>query len=437
MEAQTETQPRPTTWAEPPKPGRNAAAELLDAVEMSALPVVAPQPTQANGSDYAGLLALLPAAERDRKKMLQSARWVGEQMGEDAIYRFPMGGQEISGASIDLAYALATEWGSNATRCLIVERSATKAKFRGEFIDLLSRTITVREYVHTLSPPPGKFAEKPEQRARWETMQEQAAASKSIRGAILAGLPAWFVTAALRGAEEAVSSEALNGGSLEQAIAAGIATFDDLKVGLAVLEEHIGRPRELWTLGDVVELRGAYKAIRRGETSPAAMFAAARERLAAKARGAAVQGEQRPAVERAAERLGMATAPKAAEQPAAPAQPDPIRASIAATAAEVRSEGAQAEPPRPVDPERQAALSVLRGLFESDRQACEAIGMTTMRGIAGASLDAIQERIDKLREWRRAHPPTAQPQPQPQQTLAPARPREPGDDDEIPFPEQQ
>lgn len=275
-------------------------------------------PRQNGSGEYAAFLDVATnAPPRDEKAMLGAARRIGELLGKSAFYSFPAGGGRIEGPSIDLAYALAQAWGRCVTRCMVTESAGNRVTLRGQFVDLLTVAIIERDYTATLAPPPGKFANKPDQADRWRVMQEQAAISKAVRGAILGGLPAWYVDAAMRAAFAAAEGKALGGKTLDAAVRDSLGHFEKAGLGKADLEAWIGRPVDLWTSYDIGQLRELAADLKAGRTNVA---------LVKSANGgaeAATGGKEGLGIKKGATKPAPNPTPTKAEEPARAQEPSP------------------------------------------------------------------------------------------------------------------
>lgn len=241
------------------------------------------------------------AGPRDVIGMAAQAREVGRRLGRAAFYRFPVGGKDIEGGTIDLAYGLLPVWGRVVARVHVVGETGNRITLRGQAIDLLNVVAVERDYAFTLAPPPGKFGAKPEQAERWATMQMQAASSKAVRGAVFGMLPAWLVDAAIGAAQEQASSALLtrkgpNGTrqiTVEEAANEAATFFGGMGIPLADLETIVDRPKEAWTVAELDELSTLARRIKSGQEVPANVrlqAQAARTKRGAATVGATVPG---------------------------------------------------------------------------------------------------------------------------------------------------
>lgn len=251
--------------------------EVFDADETALAPIVAATTVD----DLSPLIrAAGIAGHRDHKAIKRQAEELGRAMERAAFYSFPAGGATIEGATIKLAYALVTLWGRMRVQCTVVAVNGPQIVLRGSALDLVTVTLIERDYVFNLSPPPGKFAKKPDQVERWNTMQIQSAMSKAVRGAILACIPEHIVDAAVEAARRVNMGAvlaALKVQTVEEGVTSIISGFEvKHKVPLAELEAIVGKPKALWAMHELDTLYGRYWLdIKNGVITVAAMRAEA------------------------------------------------------------------------------------------------------------------------------------------------------------------
>lgn len=266
-------QQTPMDWSQPPpvevldpqtKTGR--ASVIDDLPDRDQLPALAGGSARGR-SDIAEMFDSIPEGKaRNLSQVIKDAQFVGSKMGRRAIYSWTQGGSVIEGPTVKLMYALAQVWGHNAVQVRMTERTPTKARFLGRFIDAINKTVVEREYQFSLSPPPGKFASKADQRQRWETIQEQSAASKAVRGVMEAGIPEWLVDAAVQSALSSAENEALRGRTLAEAIPDCLLIFKkDYGVTKEQMEARCGRPSDVWSVRDIITFRELYANIKNGD----------------------------------------------------------------------------------------------------------------------------------------------------------------------------
>lgn len=241
-------------------------------------------------SEYAQLVEIMGREPRERDVMIREAREIGSLLGVYGFYRWTQGGKRIQGASVDLAYALAQAWGRCVTRCRVEENAGNRVVLRGIFVDLLTMAICERDYIAAIAPAPGRYAKDPIQSDRWRVMQEQAAISKAVRGAILGGLPTWYTEAGLAAAVKAADDEVLCGKDgkprpLADVRESAIAKFAKNGISQAELEAYLDQAAELWTVLELGRLGEVISALRAGTLTEAAFKAECVDLLPKAAKG--------------------------------------------------------------------------------------------------------------------------------------------------------
>ena len=212
------------------------------------------------------------AITRVPKEMIAAAKQIGGLLGAGGFYRFPAGGATVEGVSIDLAQALAQQWGGIAyqVRILSVDMLASggrKVHLRATVTDLKSLVAAEVDQVVTTAAPPGKFAAKADQAERWHAMQAQSAASKIVRNAILRVLPAWYVGAAFNAARSTADHAATGGKTLPEARKAAVDLLAPFGVSRAEMEAHTGQPVDLWAAPQLHQLKDLHAELKGGRLS--------------------------------------------------------------------------------------------------------------------------------------------------------------------------
>lgn len=218
-------------------------------------------------NDASPLALMVDAASkirRDPKALIAAAKTIGGLLGTSGFYEFPAGGSTVSGVSIDLAQALAQQWGGIAYQVRIVseEKLATGGKrvhLRATVTDLKALVAAEVDQVVTTSAPPGKFANKPDQAERWHAMQVQSAASKVVRNAILRVLPAWYVDPAFNAARETHNAQVTGGKTLPVARAGAVENFAKFGLKTDELEAFTGHAFDMWAAPQLSQLRSLYR----------------------------------------------------------------------------------------------------------------------------------------------------------------------------------
>lgn len=261
-----------TDWLSQPgdKPEHNDPNTNSDDDAPAQVVPIRVQPAPAGESSSLDLLVRhARAIERPPARMIERAKQLGGLLGEAAVYRFPVGGKTIEGASIDLAQALAQEWGGIVYSVQIVSANPTgsggmQLHLRARVTD--ARTLVAVEVDQVVStlPAPAKFARKDEQRERWNAMQIQAASSRCVRNAILRVLPDWYVSAAMESASSAEAAAVTGGRTLPEARAVAVEFLAKLGATREELERHVGQPLDLWAVPQLGQLRTLARNLRDG-----------------------------------------------------------------------------------------------------------------------------------------------------------------------------
>lgn len=277
MEAQ-QTHTRPVTDDD------RALDALFEADEVQPLapvPVMGGAPAGQTLPELGMLVALNAGRQRPSDALLlKVARRVGEALAAagKALYSFPAGGGRVEGATIQLAEELARGYTGLAWSVLYdgIDDDG-RVVLRAIVVDAIAGVVVARPHVMYLPPASGKFASKADQAARWESMQVQSAISKAIRTAILHALPGWYVAAAENAARNLQTRNALNGETLNEALAKCVAAFAALGVDQPRIEAALGSEMMYWTVTDLETLRGQYRDIKSGRLSAVLAFPPVKE----------------------------------------------------------------------------------------------------------------------------------------------------------------
>jgi hypothetical protein len=219
---------------------------------------------------------------RDEAKVLKRALAELDLVPEEAAHayysipfkkRLPGGRiriEKVEGPSIKAAMALARTWGNCSASGRMLNEDVDGYDIEGVFIDLetnfrISRPFRVSKLlklrggrVVTLDP-------------RQAAMAIQAGASKAIRNAILAGLPAYLVNGYDKKARQLV------GGDLDKKVSPATAqnaikAFAKWNVTQEQLEQYVELKIAEWTGTSIAELRGLYNAILDEQTTVEEVF---------------------------------------------------------------------------------------------------------------------------------------------------------------------
>lgn len=195
------------------------------------------------------------------REMRESCNQIG--LADRAFYRYPRGGQNVTGASVHLARELARCFGNVQYGIIELRRDDTGhySEMQAWAWDVERNTRSSQTFV-----VPHKRDKKggPEVLTDLRDVYENNAnmGARRLREAIFSILPTWFTEEAKQICMDALT----NGGgkSLSQSIADGIKLFDELGVKVDRLEAKLDRKKKDWTAHDVAQLRVSYSSIKQG-----------------------------------------------------------------------------------------------------------------------------------------------------------------------------
>lgn len=228
-------------------------------------------------------------------------------LAERAFYRYPKGGQTITGASVHLARELARCWGN--VQYGLVEMRRDDEYGQSEMQAFAWDVQTNSRNSSTFIVPHRRDTRNgPQQVTDMRDIYELNTnnGARRVREAIFAILPPWFVEEA----KDLCNQTLKNGGGkpLAQRIADAIKTFEGIGITADRIENRLERQSGKWTEHDVAQLIVIFKSIQRGEVTAEDEFPAPRvstdELIGAK--------EQTPA----AAQQGAADWPAVAQPPA-------------------------------------------------------------------------------------------------------------------------
>jgi hypothetical protein len=185
-------------------------------------------------------------------------------LAEKAFFRFPRGGQAVSGASIHLARELARVWGNFQYGISELDRDDENGK--SEMLafawDVQTNTRNSSSFIN---PHMRDKRGGPERLTDMRDIYESNANSgaRRVREAIFASLPTWFVEEA----KDLCAQTLADGGGkpLATRIADAIGAFGQMGITQGQLQDKLGRPSEKWIDQDVAQLSVIYKSLVRGE----------------------------------------------------------------------------------------------------------------------------------------------------------------------------
>lgn len=199
----------------------------------------------------------VPSAMAEMRESCQMRR-----LAEKAFYRFPRGGQQVSGESVHLARELARCW-RNIDYGL-VELRRDDAYGQSEMMafawDLQHNTRNSSSFIvpHTRGKKDQPLVEA---RDIYENNANNGA--RRVREAIFAVLPRWFIDEAV----EICTKTLENGGGIPLAtrITNAVQKFADMRISVDQLETKVGLPTGRWTAVDLAQLTVIFGSLTRGE----------------------------------------------------------------------------------------------------------------------------------------------------------------------------
>jgi hypothetical protein len=193
-------------------------------------------------------------------------------LAEKAFYRFPRDGQQVTGATVQLARELARCWGNInfGIKELLRDDTRAQSEMLAEAWDIETST---RSYNVFIVPHKRDTKSGPKDLVNMRDIYENNAnaGARRLRECLFAVLPVWFIEEATNLCIEVLENGAdkdKQGPPLVERKRRLIEAFTEWRVTLAQLESKIDRPEGRWTAGDVATLRVIWKSLRAGETQP-------------------------------------------------------------------------------------------------------------------------------------------------------------------------
>lgn len=270
----TETKNQGPLGPEPPPPGATPAhaprpmSRGIAIAQGEAAP--ASQATHIEGrraiAEVQAMVVVAQQAPRDQTKALerimQSCRM--KELAECAFFRFPRGGQQISGPSIHLAVELARCWGNITYGVSELDRDDAKAR---------SEMTAFAWDLETNTRPSTTFIvpHKRDKKGGMETLTDMRdiyennanMGARRVREMIFRVLPPWLIAKA----EAACRATLEDGGGepLPVRIVAALDKFAKIGVSRERIEARIGRPVDGISAVELANIGIIYKSIERGE----------------------------------------------------------------------------------------------------------------------------------------------------------------------------
>lgn len=217
-------------------------------------------------------------------------------LASQAVYRYPKGGQSVSGPSIRLAEALAQNWGNMDTGIIELENNHGASTMMAYAWDLETNTRVTKIFTveHKRDTKQGSKA-LTDGRDIYEATANFGA--RRMRACILSIIPGDVVDMAVEECKATVASADKR--PVEEILKELLKAFKDIKVSKEQLEKYFDKQLTVMTKEDLVDLRAVYKAIKDGQSKAEDYFGvdqtSARE--AAKAKIDAAQSKAQEAAE--------------------------------------------------------------------------------------------------------------------------------------------
>ena len=207
---------------------------------------------------------------RDVAKALSAMRQSCAQpaLAERAFFRYPRGGQNITGPSVFLARELARCWGNIQYGVSELRRDDDYGQSEMQAwawdVETNARTATV-----FISPHKRDKKSGPEKVVDMRDVYELNSnnGARRVRECIFNVLPGWYVEEAKTLCSQTIESGGSNGKTLPQRIADSITAFENLGISQDQLETKLGQPSAKWTAHDVAQLGVIYQSVQRGEVT--------------------------------------------------------------------------------------------------------------------------------------------------------------------------
>jgi hypothetical protein len=229
------------------------------------------------------MLLVATQRPRDEAKVLKAAIAELELVPEEAskaYYSIPFRDKvpgtrqvritKVEGPSIKAAMALARRWGNCSATARVLNEDVDGYDIEGVFIDFetnfrISRPFRVSKLLKLRG---GRVVTLDPRRA---VQAIQAGASKAIRNAILAGLPAYLVNGYDKKARQIVGGD-LDKKAAPTTVQSAVKAFAKWAVTQEQLEQYVELKAADWTGTTIAELRGLYNAILDEQTSVEEVF---------------------------------------------------------------------------------------------------------------------------------------------------------------------
>lgn len=251
-------------------------------------------------------------------------------LAEKAFWRYPRGGQQLTGESIVLAKELARCWGNIQYGLAELRRDddAGESEMMAFAWDVQTNARPSTTFIvpHVLDTTNGR-----KRLADVRDIYENNAnmGSRRMREMILNVLPPWLIEDAKAACYATLAADDRDGATLAERAATAVARYETIGVRADQLVRKVGAPQARWSAGDLAQLAVIWRSIERGEATADAEFGPSPARVtAADVTGQQPEAPRAPRTRRAAKAevadrpTGAASATASAEA-SAPAGPAP------------------------------------------------------------------------------------------------------------------
>lgn len=190
-------------------------------------------------------------------------------LAEQAIYRYPRGGQSVSGPSIRLAEAIAQNWGNIDCGIIELENRNGKSEMMAYAWDLETNTRVTKTFSveHRRDTKQGS-KELTDGRDIYEATANFGA--RRMRACILSVVPGDVVDMAVEECKKTVADK--DSRPVSEILAELLKAFKAIDVTKAQLEKYFDKQLTVMTKEELVDLRAVYKAIKDGQAKASDYF---------------------------------------------------------------------------------------------------------------------------------------------------------------------
>lgn len=181
-------------------------------------------------------------------------------LAERAMYRYPRGGQIVTGPSIRLAEVLAQNYGNLDFGIREIERRNGVSVAESYCWDMESNTRQTRQFEvpHEIQLKAGVKKKLTDPRDIYELVANNGA--RRVRACILGIIPGDIIDSAVKQCKETVAKGA--GEPLADRVRKMLLQFKELGVSQEMIEKRLGHKADLITAEEIVDLIGVFTAVK-------------------------------------------------------------------------------------------------------------------------------------------------------------------------------